>query len=395
MEKALHDVKILDLSRVLAGPLGSMLLGDLGADVIRVEAPGGTDDIRSWWPFAEEESTYYLCANRNKRSVTINLKEEKGTEIFKKLVRNADVVVENFKTGTLDRLGIGYEALKEIKEDIILCSVTGYGQTGPYKNHPGYDPVIQAAGGLMDITGHPDGEPTRVGTPVVDIMTSHYVAVSILSALRVRDMQGVGQHIDLSLLDVQVASLANIASSFLINGHVSERIGNAHGNITPYETFQCRDKPIMVAAGNDRLFTKLCNALNHPEWSTDDRFKTNPARLENRSVLTENLDNIFKTDDADRWANLLAEYGIPCGPVNNIEQVFEHPQVNAREMVEEYEHPSLGKVRSVRNPIRFSESSTAIAKPPPRLGEHTETIFQEELGLSLEEINSLKAEGII
>lgn len=395
MKKALHDIRVLDLSRVLAGPLGSMILGDLGADVIRIEAPNGTDDIRSWWPFIDDESTYYLCANRNKRSITINLKEEKGVELFKELVKEADVVIENFKTGTLDRLGIGFERLKEVNPKIILCSVTGYGQTGPFKQYPGYDPVIQAVGGLMDITGHPDGEPTRVGTPVVDIMSSHYVAISVMAALRMRDFNETGQHIDLSLLDVHVASMGNISSSYLIKGHKSKRIGNEHGNITPYETFQCKDKPIMVAAGNDNLFAKLCKALKHPEWSTDERFRTNPDRLENKANLKTKLQNIFKTDEADNWTEHLSEYGIPCGPVNNIEQVFNHPQVKARELVEEYTHPKLGSIRSVRNPIRFSHSSTNITKPPPELGEHTDTILREELNFTADQINKLRENGII
>ena len=243
MKLPLEDLKILDLSRVYAAPAGSMILGDLGADVIRIESPKGTDSMREWEPFVENESTYYFSANRNKRSVTINLKSEIGKSLFLKLVKNADVVLENFKTGTVDRLGIGYEQLKEINPNIIMCSVTGYGQTGPYCKEPGFDPVIQAISGLMDVTGETDGEPTRVGVPVVDIISSLYTAISIISAVRLRDKGGEGQHIDISLLDVQMSSLANVASSYLMAGYISKRLGNQHNNVVPYQVFQCKDQP--------------------------------------------------------------------------------------------------------------------------------------------------------
>ncbi|MFB4165098.1 CaiB/BaiF CoA transferase family protein [Alteribacillus sp. JSM 102045] len=394
MNKPLEGIKILDLSRVLAGPLGSMQLADLGAEVIRIEAPEGKDDIRHWWPFVDEESTYYLSANRNKKSVTINLKKDEGKALFKKMASKADVIIENFKTGTLDRLGLGYETLKQLKEDIILCSVTGYGQTGPYKNLPGYDPVIQAVGGLMDITGHPDSEATRVGTPVVDIMTSHYVAISILAALRKRDMNGDGERIDLSLLDIQVASLGNIVSSYLLKGHISKRMGNAHGNITPYETFQCADKPIMVAAGNDRMFYQLTEMMGHPEWKEDPRFKTNADRIENRTELRELLESEFVKKGADEWEELLSSAMIPCGPVNNVEQVFNHPQVRARQMVQNSSHPTLGEIKTVRNPIKFTNTRVEATSHPPILGEHTEDILMD-YGLSEKEIRVLKENGVI
>ncbi|MGX1430271.1 crotonobetainyl-CoA:carnitine CoA-transferase CaiB-like acyl-CoA transferase [Cytobacillus horneckiae] len=250
----LDNIKILDLSRVYAGPGGTMILGDLGAEVIRIESPEGTDSMRDWVPFVGEESTYYLCANRNKKSITLNLKDPEGKKLFFKMVKEADVILENFKTGTLERLGLGYDTLKSIKQELILCSVTGYGHTGPYKNEPGFDPVIQAIGGLMDVTGSPDGEPTRVGLPLIDIMTSQYVAISILSAIRLKDRTGVGQRIELSLLDVQISSLANVASSFLNAGKVSKRMGNSHSYIVPYQVFQCIDRPLMVSAGNDPAF---------------------------------------------------------------------------------------------------------------------------------------------
>ncbi|MFB5663237.1 CaiB/BaiF CoA transferase family protein [Alteribacillus sp. HJP-4] len=395
MIKPLENVKILDLSRVLAGPLGSMILADLGADVIRVEAPEGKDDIRHWWPFIEDSSTYYLSANRNKKSMTINLKKQAGRELFLDFVKDADVVIENFKTGTMDRLGIGYEELKKVNDQIILCSVTGYGQTGPLKGNPGYDPVIQAVGGLMDVTGEPDGNPTRVGTPVVDIMASHYVGISVLSSLMLRDKQQVGQHIDLSLLDVQVGSLANIASSYLIKNHVSTRVGNAHGNITPYETFMCMDKLIMVAAGNDRMFQSLCQAMERPEWAELEEYKTNGLRIQHRQELRALLEERFKDKTAYEWESVLVDHNVPCGAVNNVEQVFEHPQVKAREMVQEYDHPTLGRLKTVRSPLRFSSFEPDVKDAPPELGQHTEDILSEERGLSKQEIEMLKKNGII
>lgn len=393
--KALHGVKILDLTRVFAGPHGSMLLGDFGADVVRVEHPDRMDDMRYWSPFIEDESTYFLSANRNKESITINLKSEQGIELFKKLVQDTDVVIENFKTGTFERLGLGYESLKEIKEDIILCSVTGFGQTGPYRQNPGYDPVIQAIGGLMSITGQSEEQPTRVGVPVVDIMSSLYVALGVMSAIRMKELNGVGQHIDISLLDVQVSSLANVASSYLNVGHVSKPHGNAHGNIVPYETFECKDRPMMVAAGNDGLYARLCQAIGHPEYISDPRFVTNDKRVNNREELSQLLKKIFITKTASEWEQLLFEYQVPCGPINAVDQVFDNPQVQHREMVQESPHPTLGTIKTVRNPIKFSGLELEVEKPPPLHGEHTEKILQERLGLSLEEIEQLKEDGVI
>jgi crotonobetainyl-CoA:carnitine CoA-transferase CaiB-like acyl-CoA transferase len=391
----LENIKILDLSRVYAGPGGSMILADLGADVIRIESPEGTDSMRDWYPFIQGESTYYFTANRNKRSVTINLKNEEGRAIFLQLVKNADIVLENFITGTLDRLGIGYEELTKVNPKIILCSVTGYGQTGPFCKEPGFDPVIQAIGGLMDVTGQSDGEPTRVGVPVVDIMTSLYTAISIMSAIRTRDLEGEGQHIDISLLDVQMSSLANVASSYLNKGFISKRLGNQHNNVVPYQVFQCKDRPLMIASGNEKQFAKLCELIGHPEWLTDDKFKTNNARVQNRQELTEQLEPIFLTKTADEWFELLSENSIPSGQVNNVAEAFNHPQVIARELVEDVGHPSLGKIKIVRNPIRFSKTPLKIRVHPPLLGEHTDSFLKEELGLDQKAIEDLRKQGAI
>ncbi|MDQ0219500.1 CoA transferase [Peribacillus cavernae] len=395
MKQPLEDIKVLDLSRVYAGPGGSMILGDLGADVIRIESPKGTDSMREWVPFIEGESTYYMCANRNKRSITINLKHQDGRKLLLEMIKDADVVLENFKTGTLQRMGIGYEELAKVNPKIILCSVTGYGQTGPFSNDPGFDPVIQAIGGVMNVTGFPEGEPTRVGLPVVDIMTSQFVAISIISAIRLRDNTGKGQHIDISLLDVQISSLANVASSYLNTGSISERIGNDHSYIVPYQVFQCMDRPLMVSAGNDRLYKKLCEGLGHPELAEDERYVTNNKRIEHRKELTRKMQDIFYDKTADEWFKLFSDTGVPSGPVNNIEQVFNHPQVKAREAVEEVSHPTLGKIKMVKSPIRFSGLEIQTKKHPPLLGEHTDEFLEKELGLDKAEITRLKEEGVI
>ncbi len=395
MKQPLEDIKVLDLSRVFAGPAGSMILGDLGADVIRIEHPDGTDSMRDWGPFVNEESTYFLAANRNKRSVTLNLKEEKGKELFRKLVENADVILENFKTGTMDRMGLGYEEVKKINDKIIYCSVTGYGQTGPMNEEPGFDPVIQAISGVMDVTGRADGEATRVGIPIVDILTSNYVAISILAAIRMRDFTKVGQHIDLSLLDVQMSNMANIASSYLNVGQISKRVGNAHNNVVPYEVFQCADDPIMLSAGNDRLFERFCQLIGKSEWADDEKYKTNAARKENEKELIPQIIEIMKTKTATEWLELLSEYKIPAGKVNTIEEAIQHPQVEARETVEKMVHPVAGEVKMVRSPMRFSGLNITSRHAPPVLGEHTESFFKEELGLDDEELKELSDNGVI
>lgn len=395
MKQPLEDIRVLDLSRVYAAPEGSMILADLGADVIRVEAPDGTDSMRDWGPFMNGESTYYFCANRNKRSITLNLKEEKGREIFLKLVETADVVIENFKTGTMERMGLGYENLKAVNEQIILCSVTGYGQTGPYKHEPGFDPVIQALSGLMDVTGPPDGEPTKVGIPIADILTGKFVAISILAAIRQRDFTKKGQHIDLSLLDVQMSSMANIASAYLNTGMLSKRLGNRHNNVVPYQVFACADQPIMICAGNNRLFRRLCHVLKKPERAEDERYRTNALRLKNQEELIAGISAIVRTKPADEWLALLSEHQIPAAKVNNIAQAFEHPQVKARELVETLHHPKIGGIKMMKSPLRFSGLNVASKYPPPLLGEHTEEVLLEELGMSPGELRELRERRVI
>jgi len=395
MDKSIQDIKILDLSRVFAGPHGSMILSDLGAEVVRIEAPQSTDSIREWWPFVDDESTYYMSANRNKKSVTLNLKKERGKEIFLELVKTSDVVLENFKTGTMEKLGLSYKKIKEVNPKIIMCSVTGYGQTGPFKTEPGYDPVLQAVGGVMDVTGMPDGSPTRVGLPIVDILSSLYVVISILSAIRARDKNGKGQLIDVSLLDVQVSSLANVASSYLMKDLITTRVGNKHNNIVPYQVFECKDRPLMVACGNESQFQKFCNIINKPEWIEDERFSTNESRVKHREIIAEQIQEIMYKKTADEWFQLLSNQGVPSGPVNNIQEVFNHPQVKHRDMVKEINHPRLGNLRLVRNPVLFSQKTIEIKSHPPALGEHTDSFLRDNLNLKDEEIKELKKNNII
>lgn len=395
MKQPLEDIRVLDLSRVYAAPEGSMILADLGADVIRVEAPEGTDSMRDWGPFMNGESTYYFSANRNKRSITINLKEEKGKNLFLQMVKKADIVIENFKTGTLEKLGLAYENLKAVNEQIILCSVTGYGQTGPYKSEAGFDPVIQALSGVMDVTGQPDGEPTKVGIPIADILTGKFVAISLLAALRMRDLNKIGQHIDLSLLDVQMSSMGNIASAYINTGMISKRLGNRHNNVVPYQVFESADQPIMICAGNDRLFKKLCSVLERPEWAEDERYTTNANRFENQEVLIQDISRIVKTKTSDQWLELLSDYKIPAAKVNNMAQAIEHPQVQARELVEMLNHPVVGEIKMTKSPLRFSGLNVMSKYPPPLLGEHTEEILTKEVGLTELELQELRENNII
>jgi len=395
MKQPLEDIRILDLSRVYAAPAGSMILADLGADVIRIEPPEGSDSMREWGPFVNGESTYYFSANRNKRSITLNLKEEQGKNIFLNLVKKADIVLENFKTGTMDRLGLSYDDLKQVNNQIIMCSVTGFGQTGPHKSAPGFDPVIQALSGLMDVTGDPDGEPTKVGVPIADILTSNYVAISIMSAIRMRDINQEGQHIDLSLLDVQISSLANVSSSYLNAGEISKRVGNSHNNVVPYQVFHCQDHPIMLCAGNNGLYVKLCNVLGRPEWATDPRYCTNDKRLENEEELVKKIKEIMKRKTADEWLHLFNEAKIPAGKVNTIDQAFDHPQIQDRETVEVLTHPIVGKIKMTKSPMRFSNLNISSKYAPPLLGEHTEEILTEEFGYNLKELKELREKNVI
>jgi len=390
----LHDIRVLDLSRVYAAPAGAMTLGDMGADVIRVEPPGGSDSMREWGPFKNGESTYYLSANRNKRSITLNLKSEEGKKLFLDLVEKSDVVIENFKSGTLKKLGLNYEVLKERNPGIIVCSVTGFGQDGPLGLLPGFDPVIQAMSGLMDVTGDPNGEATKVGIPIADIITSVYVALGIVAAIRQRDITGEGQYIDMSLLDVQVASMANVASAYLNTGMISERKGNQHNNVAPYQVFQTADFPIMICAGNDNLFRKLSYALHHPEWGSEEHFLTNDARKQNEDELVQLIEEVLETKTSSDWVEILSEAKVPVGRVNNIQQALEQDQVNARRGIETVPH-AAGEVKLLASPLRHSGLNIQTKLGPPQLGQHNKEVFEELLGMKAEELSILTENHVI
>lgn len=388
----LHGVRVIDLTRVLAGPFGTMMLGDLGADVIKIEVPGKGDDTRQWGPpFAQGgESAYFLSANRNKRSITLNLKSEQGLAVLKDLIRQGDVLVENFKAGTLARLGLDETTLQELRPDLIYCTITGYGYSGPYKDRPGYDFITQALSGLMGITGPIEGEPTRVGVAIADILTGIFAANAIMAALVARGRTGEGARIDLSLLDSQVAALSYVASNYLISGQEPQRYGNGHPNIVPYQSFKARDKFIAFAAGNDYQWGKFCQAVGKEAWVQDERFATNPKRVENREVLIPLLDELFATKDAQDWLDICEQIGLPAAPINKVSEVFEHPQMQARQRVIDVEHPTAGVIQMVASPLNVLNNPPQVRYPPPLLGQHNEEILREVLGYNQEKIEQLK-----
>jgi len=407
LPKALAHIRVLDLSRVLAGPWCSQNLADLGADVIKIERPGAGDDTRAWGPpYAKDaqgndtlEAAYYLSANRGKRSLTVDIASSEGQALLRELVLHCDVVLENFKVGHLKRYGLDYDSLKAIKPDLVYCSITGFGQDGPYAHRAGYDFLIQGMGGLMSVTGErddlPGGGPQKAGVALTDLMTGMYATVAVLAALTHRDRTGEGQHIDMALLDTQVAMLANVGSNYLNSGKPPKRWGNAHANIVPYQTFACADGHIIVATGNDGQYQKFVEAGGRLELGSDPRFATNPLRVQNRELLVPLLAEMVKLKKRDEWIALLEEKGVPCGPINDVGEVFANEQVVAREMAIDLPHPSAGQVKLVRNPIRMSATPATSGMAPPLLGQHTTEVLREVLGRSEEEIATLRERGIV
>jgi succinate--hydroxymethylglutarate CoA-transferase len=393
---ALAGVRVLDLTRILAGPLCTMMLGDMGADVIKVEPPGAGDDTRSWGPpFAEGESAYYLGVNRNKRSMTLNMAVKSGQEVLAGLIRKADVLVENFKVGTLEKWGFDNEWLQANAPRVVRCSITGYGAVGPKAGLPGYDFILQAESGLMSITGEPDGTPMKYGVAIVDVCTGMLACNSILAALNARHSTGRGQHVEVSLFDSGLAMLANVASNHLISGKNAGRFGNGHPNIVPYTAYPTRDDMIAVAVGNDGQFAKFSAVLGHAAWATDPRFIKNSDRIGNRDALDALIKAELKREGAETWIEQLTAAGIPCGRINSVAQALAAPHAIARDMVTSVEHPTAGNVKMLGIPFRFSDTPASIRRAPPLLGQHTEAVLREELGFSDARINELRAEKVI
>jgi crotonobetainyl-CoA:carnitine CoA-transferase CaiB-like acyl-CoA transferase len=404
---ALSHLRVLDLSRILAGPWATQVLADLGAEVIKVERPGSGDDTRGWGPpylkdadgNATSESAYYLCANRNKKSVTIDIAREQGQELVRQLAAKSDIVIENFKVGGLVQYGLDYASLEKINPQIIYCSITGFGQDGPYATRAGYDFLIQGLGGLMSITGRKDGDegagPAKVGVALTDILTGLYAVNAILAAVAYRNISGRGQYIDLSLLDVQVACLANQAMNYLTTGNAPGRLGNAHPNIVPYQDFPTADGDMILAIGNDGQFARFCGVAGHPDWATDERFGTNAARVAHRQSLIPLIRQATVMQTTADWITRLEEAGVPCGPINDLAQVFADPQVLARGMRIEMPHPDAGKVPLVASPIRLSETPIEYRDPPPLLGQHTRAVMGEILKIDPQQLDALAAAGVI
>ncbi|WP_321852203.1 CaiB/BaiF CoA-transferase family protein [Burkholderia diffusa] len=404
---ALSHIRVLDLTRVLAGPWCAQTLADFGADVIKVERPGAGDDTRHWGPpYLKDangddtaEAAYYLAANRNKRSVTVDIATPEGQQIVRELAAQSDVVLENYKVGQLKKYGLDYESLRAVKPDLVYCSVTGFGQTGPYAHRAGYDFIVQGIGGFMSITGErdsePGGGPQKAGVAIADLATGLYSTIAVLAALAHRDRTGEGQYIDMALLDVQVALLANMNTNFLASGKPPVRWGNAHPNIVPYQTFQTRDGWIIVAVGNDGQFRKFVEAGGRPELADDERFATNPSRVRHRDTLVPILAEMVKTRGKTGWIGALEAAGVPCGPINELDEVFDNEQVVARGMQVSLPHPCGADVKLVRNPIRMSATPPVARTAPPLLGAQTEDILRDMLGYDEARIAALKAKQAI
>ena len=399
----LTKIRILDITRALAGPYCTMMLGDLGADVIKVERPVSGDESRGWGPpFVGKpygpypgESAYFIASNRNKRSVTVNIQTAEGQEIIHKLAGISDVLVENYRTGELDKKGLGYADLHNLYPKLIYCSISGYGRTGPYAERPGYDAILQAEGGMMSITGPMDGPPSRAGIPIIDITSGMFAATAILAALRARDLTGEGQLVDMSLFDSHIALLTNVASNYLVGGEPPRRLGNAHPNLVPYDAFSARDGWFILGVANEKQWGLLCKLLARPDLKTDSRFATNRDRVGNREGLVAELNGIFSQRDVNDWLADLAQARLPCGRINSIPEVFAHPQAQARAMTLESEHASAGTVRLTGFPYKFSQTPAEIHRPPPLLGEHTEEVLTGLLDYSPEGVASLRDRGAI
>ena len=396
MTKALEGIRVLDLTRALAGPFCTLMLGDNGADVIKIEIPGSGDDTRKWGPpFIGDESAYFLSINRNKRSLTLNLQDPKAQDVFMKLAKDSDVVVENFTPGVMDRFGLGYEAVKAVKPNVVYCSISGFGQDGPYRSRPAYDQIMQGVGGLMSITGEPDGEPQKIGIAVTDIGAGMWSAFAITTALHHRDKTGEGQYIDISMLDAQVAWLTYQAAFFFANDEPPKRMGAAHPTLVPYQAFMCSDgKYINVAVGSERIWERFCQGMGREDLKDHPDYSVNSVRVAHRGAIVSMLQEIFLTRPVSEWVEDLQAANVPCGPINDLADVFADPQVLARDMLQEMPHPTLGTIKQTGLPIKFSRTPGGLDRHPPLLGEHNQEILSS-LGYSDADVQSLKDASVI
>ena len=394
MTAALGHLKVVDLTRTLAGPFCTMMLGDMGADVVKIEEPQHGDETRSWTPFWNGESTQFLSFNRNKRSLSINLKEPEAVEIVLALAADADVMVESFRAGALDRMGLGYQDVKQINPDLVYCSISGYGRTGPLADKPGYDLIIQAYSGLMNLTGEPDGPPQRVGFSLVDLFTGMMAYGSVMTALYHRENTGEGQWIEAALLDGQVAAMSYHGTGYLGTGVEPQRMGSGHPSLVPYQSFHASDGYFILGCANQGLWERMCQAIDRPELPRDPRFITNTDRVAHRSECIQLLSDIFQTDSVSHWVSKIEQAGIPCGPINRVSEVVNDPQVLSRNMVVDIPHPNIPDLKVPNSPLKLAETPPSVRRPPPLLGQHNEEILFE-LGYADESISKLRQKGVI
>ena len=394
MAAALDKIKVVDLTRTLAGPFCTMLMGDMGAEVIKIEEPTGGDETRKWTPFVNGESTQFLTFNRNKRSLSVNLKEREGLKIVQDLAADADVMIESFRAGTLDRLGLGYEAIKKTNPRVVYCSISGYGRTGPMADMPGYDLLIQAYSGLMSLTGDPEGSPLRIGFSLVDLFTGMMAYGTILTALRQRDQTGKGQWVESALLDGQVAALSYHATGFMGTGVEPKRMGSGHPSLVPYQSFSASDGQFIIGCANQGLWERMCRAIGQDAMLDDPRYTTNTDRVEHRAECVGELSALFAQKTTAHWVDLIVEAGVPCGPINTVADVVSNPQVLARNMIAEVDHPNIPNLKFPGSPLKLTDSPATIRRVPPMLGQHNEEIL-EEAGYSPEKIADLKERGVL
>lgn len=394
MAAALDKIKVVDLTRTLAGPFCTMLMGDMGAEVVKIEEPTGGDETRHWTPFVNGESTQFLTFNRNKRSLGINLKESEGLKIVRDLAADADVMIESFRAGTLDRLGLGYEDIKKTNPGVVYCSISGYGRTGPMSDMPGYDLLIQAYSGLMSLTGEPEGSPLRIGFSLVDLFTGMMAYGTILTALRQRDQTGKGQWVESALLDGQVAALSYHATGFMGTGVEPKRMGSGHPSLVPYQSFNSSNGQFIIGCANQGLWERMARAIGQDAMLEDPRYSTNTGRVEHRAECVGELNMIFATNTTDHWVELIVKAGVPCGPINTVSDVVSNPQVLARNMIAEVDHPKVPNLKFPNSPLKLTDSPATIRRVPPMLGQHNEEILGE-VGYSTEKIADLKKRGVI